>query len=47
MKSVKIIALQLHALDNPKWSTNEMKQFEMKIVHFFEYISIPSFYYLN
>ncbi|EFO26055.2 hypothetical protein LOAG_02430 [Loa loa] len=36
MKSVKMISLQLRALENPQWSKDEMKQWEMNVVHFFE-----------
>ncbi|VBB34139.1 unnamed protein product, partial [Acanthocheilonema viteae] len=36
MKSVKMIVLQLRALENPQWSKDEMKQWEMNVVHFFQ-----------
>ncbi|VDN95337.1 unnamed protein product [Brugia pahangi] len=36
MKSVKMISLQLRALQNPQWSKDDMKQWEMNVVHFFE-----------
>ncbi|CAG9536068.1 unnamed protein product [Cercopithifilaria johnstoni] len=36
MKSVKMIALQFRALEKPQWSRDEMKQWEMSVVHFFE-----------
>lgn len=37
MKSVKMISLQLRALEKPQWSKDETKQWEMNVVHFFEY----------
>lgn len=37
MKSVKMIAFQFRALQSPQWSKDEMKQWEMDVVRFFEY----------
>uniref|UniRef100_A0A0R3RZG2 SSD domain-containing protein n=1 Tax=Elaeophora elaphi TaxID=1147741 RepID=A0A0R3RZG2_9BILA len=36
MKSVKMISLHLRALQSPQWSKDEMKRWEMDVVHFFE-----------
>lgn len=37
MKSVKMIVLQLRALQKPEWRRDEMKQWEISVVHFFKY----------
>ncbi|OZC12409.1 hypothetical protein X798_00040 [Onchocerca flexuosa] len=44
MKSVKMISLYLHVLQNPQWSSDEMKQWEMDVVHFFKYFIFTSVY---
>ncbi|MCP9260367.1 Patched family protein [Dirofilaria immitis] len=36
MKSVKMIVLHLNALENSQWSNDDMKRWEMDVVHFFE-----------
>ncbi|VDO52371.1 unnamed protein product, partial [Onchocerca flexuosa] len=44
MKSVKMISLYLHVLENPHWSSDEIKQWEMDVIHFFKYFIFTSIY---